>query len=288
MKIFSAILFSAIVWSASGQSGKVLESQKFTSKIVSYPVEYSIYLPPDYETSQRSYPVVYLLHGFSDDETGWIQYGEANLIADQGIKNGDFPPCILVMPDAKATWYCNKYDGSDKWEDMFVTEFIPFVEKSVRARGKKEFRAVIGLSMGGNGALFLAMRHPELFSSCIAFSAAMFTDAEIANLDSYNVYFKDLFGANLTGVSRVNDQWKSYSPLHIVDTGNLDNLKSVKYYIDCGDDDFLYKGNSSLHDKMRDKWIPHEFRVRDGAHEWMYWRTGLPEGLKFAAKQFIR
>jgi S-formylglutathione hydrolase FrmB len=288
MKFFSAIFFSAIVFSASGQSGKVLESQKFTSKIVSYPVEYSVYLPPDYETSQRSYPVVYLLHGFSDDETGWIQYGEANQIADQGIKNGDFPPCILVMPDAKATWYCNKYDGSDKWEDMFITEFIPFVEKSIRARGKKEFRAILGLSMGGNGALALAMRHPELFSSCIAFSAAMFTDTEITSLDSYNVYFKDLFGANLTGVSRVNDQWKAYSPLHIVDTGNLEKLKSVKYYIDCGDDDFLYKGNSSLHEKMRDKGIPHEFRVRDGAHEWMYWRTGLPEGLKFAAKQFIR
>jgi S-formylglutathione hydrolase FrmB len=146
----------------------------------------------------------------------------------------------------------------------------------------------MGLSMGGNGALFLAMRHPELFSSCVAFSAAVFTDAEISTLDSYGLYFKDLYGANLMGAARVNDHWKAYSPLHIVETGDLDKIKTVKFYIDCGDDDFLYKGNSALHDKLRDKGIPHEFRVRDGAHEWNYWRTGLPEGLKFVSKQFHR
>ncbi len=99
--------------SLSAQSGKVLESLKFESKKVSYPVEYSIYLPPDYETSARSYPVLYLLHGYSDDETGWIQFGEANIIADRGIANGDFPPCIIVMPDGKVSWYCNSADGKD-------------------------------------------------------------------------------------------------------------------------------------------------------------------------------
>lgn len=287
-RVLVLLVILALAHTLVAQTGKVMESLKFESKIVSYPVEYSVYLPPDYETSQRSYPVVYLLHGFSDDETGWIQYGEANQIADQGIKNGDFPPCIIVMPDAKVTWYCNKYDGTDKWEDMFVNEFIPSVEKSLRTRGRKEFRAIMGLSMGGNGALFLAMRHPELFSSCIAFSAAVFTDAEIATLDNYTFYFRDLFGSNLTGVARINDHWKSYSPLHIIETGDLEKIKTVKYYIDCGDDDFLYKGNSALHVIMRDKGVPHEFRTRDGAHEWTYWRTGLPEGLKFASKQFHR
>jgi enterochelin esterase-like enzyme len=157
---FSSTLFA--------QTGKVLESLVFESEKVSYPVEYSVYLPPDYETSQRSYPVLYLLHGYSDDETGWIQFGEANSIADRGIANGDFPPCIIVMPDGKVTWYINSYDGKDPWEDMFIEEFIPFIEEKYRIRQKKEFRAIAGLSMGGNGALLLSMRNPELFSSCVA------------------------------------------------------------------------------------------------------------------------
>ena len=137
-----------IVFSGFSQSGKVLESLKFQSKIVSYPVEYSVYLPPDYYTSERSYPVLYLLHGYSDDETGWIQFGEANSVADKAINSGDATSCIIIMPDGKMAWYSNSADGRDRWEDMFVDEFVPFIEKEYRVRAKKEFRAIAGLSMG--------------------------------------------------------------------------------------------------------------------------------------------
>src|SRR5210317_1478802 len=178
-KTFSILLSLLFTVSLFAQTGKVLESLEFKSNLVDYPVEYSIYLPPDYETSNRSYPVLYLLHGYSDDETGWIQFGEANLIAEKGIINGDYPPCIIVMPDGKVTWYCNSADGKDPWEDMFIKEFIPFIEKEFRIRSKKEFRAIGGLSMGGNGSLVLAMRNPDLFSSCVAMSAGTFTDEEM-------------------------------------------------------------------------------------------------------------
>lgn len=270
----------------SAQTGKVIESLKFQSNLVDYPVEYSIYLPPDYENSERSYPVLYLLHGYSDDETGWIQFGEANLIADRGIANGDFPPCIIVMPDGKVTWYCNSYDGKDPWEDMFIKEFIPFIEKEYRIRPKKEFRAIAGLSMGGNGALMLSMRNPALFSSCVAMSAGTFTDEEMINSATYDRYFGNLYGPKPE--NGVSDHWKAYSPLHLLDSTDPEKLKSVRYYIDCGDDDFLYKGNAALHVKMRDLGIPHEFRVRDGAHQWSYWRTGLFDGMKFISEKFHR
>ena len=161
-----AIAFFVLSVAAFAQHGKVMESLVFNSEKVNYPVEYSIYLPPDYETSNRSYPVLYLLHGYSDDETGWIQFGEANRIADEGIAKGEFAPCIIVIPDGKVTWYINSADGKDPWEDMFIEEFIPFVEKEYRVRSKKEFRAIAGLSMGGNGALLLSMHHPDLFSTC--------------------------------------------------------------------------------------------------------------------------
>ena len=268
------------------QNGKVLESLKFESNLVDYEVKYSIYLPPDYETSNRSYPVLYLLHGYSDDETGWIQFGEANSIADRGIANGDFPPCIIIMPDGKVTWYSNSIDGKDSWEDMFIKEFIPYIEKEYRIRAKKEFRAIAGLSMGGNGALLLAMRHTDLFSSCVAMSAGTFTDDEIFNNDNNDHYFGNIYGSLANG--NVSDYWKLYSPLYLLDSIDKEKLKSVRYYIDCGDDDFLYKGNSALHVKMRDLGISHEYRVRNGGHQWSYWRTGLYDGLKFISENFHR
>jgi S-formylglutathione hydrolase FrmB len=230
--------------------------------------------------------VLYLLHGYSDDETGWIQFGEANLIADRGIANGDFPPCIIVMPDGKVTWYSNSFDGKDPWEDMFTDEFIPFIEKQYRIRPKKEFRAIAGLSMGGNGALLLSMRHPDLFSSCVAMSAGTFTDEEILEGEMYNRFFGNIHGPKPTG--NVSDHWKEYSPLHLLDSVDKEKLKSIRFYIDCGDDDFLYKGNSALHVKMRDLGIPHEYRVREGNHSWSYWRTGLFDGLKFISEKFHR
>ena len=284
---FFALLFMTIfALPVFSQTGKVLESLKFESKLVGYPVEYSVYLPADYESSNRSYPVLYLLHGYSDDETGWIQFGEANSVADKAIASGDATSCIIVMPDGKVTWYANSFDGKDPWEDMFIMEFIPFIEKQYRIRPQKQFRAIAGLSMGGNGALLLSLRHSELFSSCVAMSAGTFTDEEVEKNSQFDHYFGSIYGPKpATGVS---DYWKAYSPLHLLDSIDKDKIKSVRFYIDCGDDDFLYKGNSALHVKMRDLGIPHEYRVRNGGHEWGYWRTGLYDGLKFISQEFHR
>lgn len=283
--LFTSLLFIAVL-SAYAQRGKVIESLVFESNLVDYPVKYSVYLPPDYDASKRSYPVLYLLHGYSDDETGWVQYGEMNRIADDSFNSGDAAPCIIVMPDGKVSWYINSYDGEDPWEDMFVQEFIPYLESQFRTRNKRAFRSIAGLSMGGNGALLLSMRHPDLFSSCVALSAATFTDQEILKNDVYDRYFGDIYGPKPT--IEVSDYWKKYSPLYLLEIVDPEKLKSVRFYIDCGDDDFLYKGNSALHVKMRDLGIPHEYRVRQGGHEWSYWRSGLADGLKFISETFHR
>ena len=288
--LFLSIMCLVITTHIFAQKGKVTESLVFQSKIVPYPVKYSVYLPEDYETSQRSYPVVYLLHGFSDDETGWIQFGEANEIADKGIAEGAFPACILIIPDGKVGWYINSADGKDRWEDMFINELIPFVEKQYRIRAKKEFRAIAGLSMGGYGALGLAMRNPDLFSSCVALSSATFSDEEIAlqSDEQYTAFFKNIFGNDLKGDARLSATWNANNPLHLIHSVPSEKLKGIRFYIDCGDDDFLYKGNSLLHIGMRDLNIHHEYRVRDGSHSWSYWRTGLYDGLKFIGEKFRR
>ncbi len=284
------LLLWGTAWSQPAFRGKVIESLEFNSKLMGEAVKYTIYLPPDYETSVRRYPVVYLLHGYTDDDTGWLQFGEAPYIADEAIAGREIPPMIIVMPDGGVTWYVNDAAGKKPWADMFVEEFIPFIDETYRTRPEKEFRGISGLSMGGFGALQTAMRNPELFTACAAFSSGVYPDEVMENMEQerYDRVFGILYGEGLEGEERLTEHYKSFNPFDLLESQNIDKLKSVAWYIDCGDDDFLYKGNSALHVKMRDMKIPHEYRVRDGAHNWTYWRTGLKNGLKFIGNKFHR
>jgi len=291
MKQFLSVLFVLVATSAIAQnfSGKVIEGQNMASKITNQNVNYSVYLPPCYETSQRSYPVVYLLHGYSDNETAWVQFGEVNRTADKAIEEGLIPPMIIIMPDAKVTWYVNNYDGTDRYEDMIFEEFIPHVENKYRIRAQKEFRAVSGLSMGGNGSLVWAIKHPDMFSACAAFSAAVYTNDEMKHhLNQGNKdWFTPIYG-NLDEEGNLPQHWLDYNVLEMIEKLPARQLNQVKFYIDCGDDDFLYKGNAALHVAMRDKRVKHQFRIREGAHNWTYWRTNIMHGLIFIGDVFHR
>lgn len=287
------VLFLLLISTFSfAQQGIVKESLKIKSSTLGKEVKYNIYLPADYEKNNRLYPVLYLLHGYTDDETGWTQFGQTPEIADKVINSGEAPPMIIVMPDAGVTWYMNTFDGKTKFEDFFIKEFIPYIETTYRIRSKKEFRAVAGLSMGGLGTLLYATKHPDMFTAAAPLSAAVWTDEEVVtgNQDQarWNYVFGDLYGKDLKGKDRLSEHYYKNAPIKIVETANAEDLKKVRFYIDCGDDDFLIKGNMALHAMMIDKKIPHEFRVRDGGHTWTYWRTALPEVLKFVGDSFHR
>ncbi len=288
--LLTAITCLFIFSSVFAQSGKVMESLKFQSKLMGNDVKYTIYLPSDYETSERNYPVVYLLHGYSNDDTGWLQFGEAPYIADEGIANRDIPPMIIVMPDGGVTYFVNDVSGENPYADMFIKEFIPFIDETYRTRPEKQFRGISGLSMGGFGALHMAMRNPDLFTACVAFSSAIRTDMEIKkmNENKYEKTYGTLYGSGLNGVDRLTGYYKDFNPLNLLESQDIEDLKSIGWYIDCGDDDFLYRGNSALHVKMRNLEIPHEYRVRNGSHNWVYWRTGLKDGLIFIGNKFRR
>ena len=289
MKRLLTILFLIPVVSGFAQSGLLKESLKVKSAILSKEMEYNIYLPSDYDASNRRYPVLYLLHGYGDDETGWTQFGEAHLIYDRCVEKGESAPMIIVMPDAGVTWYINSYDGKVNYEDYFVKELIPHIDATYRTRATKQYRAVAGLSMGGYGALIMATKHPDLFSAAAPLSAGVLEDAEIVSADDrlWKTVLGDIYGKKeLTGKNRLTDHYASNSILKLVETSDAEELKKVRYYIDCGDKDFLIKGNMALHSAMIDKKIPHEFRVREGVHNWSYWRTALPEVLKFISESF--
>lgn len=289
MNKLASLIFLLSSFSAFAQSGLLKESLKLKSTTLAKEVEYSIYLPADYETSNRRYPVLYLLHGYTDDETGWTQFGEAHMIADKLVQGGEIAPMIIVMPDAGVSWYINSFDGKTNFEDFFINEFIANIDATYRTRATKQYRAIAGLSMGGYGSLVMATKHPSLFSAAAPLSAGVLQDDAILNADDglWKNVLGDIYGKkDLVGKNRLTDHWYKNSILKIIETGNIDELKKVRYYIDCGDEDFLIKGNMALHALMTDKKIPHEFRVRDGVHNWTYWRTALPEVLKFVSESF--
>lgn len=260
--------------------GIVKESLTVKSAVLGRDIRYSVYLPSDYYSSNRLYPVLYLLHGYTDDETTWIQNGEVQITADKLITKRELVPLIIIMPDGGLTWYINNYSDSIRYEDAFFLDFMPTIEKVYRIRSDKKFRAIGGLSMGGYGALLYSFKHPDIFSGCIAFSAAVRNDSlmikrlKIGESNSVICYGK-LRGDSLP------ENWKINSLLDLAKSTPYEKLSSVKYYIDCGDKDALIYGNSLLNFILNDRQVPHEFRVRNGKHEWIYWRNSIKEGLDF-------
>ena len=265
----------------SAQS-KVSDNLSLPSKILNMERKYAIYLPPDYESSTRSYPVLYLLHGGGDDQTGWVQFGEVMNITDKAIAEGKATPMIIVMPDANTTrrGYANNATGTWLYEDFFFKELMPFVEKKYRIKADKRFRAIAGLSMGGDGSFTYALHHPELFSSACPLSAG--TGPLTMDIAKTNVRRVDSTATD----NQIEAFYKRQSVPELVNNVPDSLKKAVRWYIDCGDDDFLFEGNSLVHIAMRKKEIPHEFRIRNGGHTWTYWRQALPEVLEFVSQAF--
>ncbi|MBS1655273.1 MAG: esterase family protein, partial [Bacteroidetes bacterium] len=143
-KTISVALFAiSLLQTVQAQNnGKIIEERTVKSAVMSRSVRYTIYLPADYDRSERSYPVLYLLHGYTDDNTGWLQFGEINRLADKAIADGTIPPMIIVMPNGDSSFYINSYDGKEKYEDFFIKEFMPAIEKSYRIKAEKRYRGI--------------------------------------------------------------------------------------------------------------------------------------------------
>ncbi|MDP3313798.1 esterase family protein [Lutibacter sp.] len=286
MKNLLAVIFLSCytIFNGFSQTGKVFDNLTMKSEILKSERKFAVYLPPDYETSTRSYPVLYLLHGMGDDQTGWIQFGEILRITDKSILDGTATSMIIVMPDANTTriGYFNSIHGDWNYEDFFFEELMPHVEKKYRIKSEKRFRAIAGLSMGGGGSFMYAMHRPELFSSACPLSAY----AGPLTIDDTREVLAKYFNTTNYDESKLKPYFENHNAVSLIEKMEVEKLKSIRWYIDCGDDDFLYEGNSLVHIAMRKKEIPHEYRVRNGAHTWTYWRESLPEVLSFISETF--
>ena len=275
--IFSLLLMIGVQASAQSDYPKILECE-MQSKILGCTKKFCVYLPAGYGEEERHFPVLYLLHGLSDIHTAWRDKGNMAEIATRVMASGAAQEMVIVMPDAGTTY--DGYFNVEGWsyEDYFFQELVQHVENSFRIVGDREHRAIAGLSMGGGGTTGYAIRHSGMFSSAYAMSALM---------------------------GMVENSWISHNPddrrevfmRSVIDSNNIDIVKnaddalrdsiaSVRWFIDVGDDDFLFDNNMDFVREMRKRRIPYQLRVRDGGHTWKYWQEALEMALPFGSEGF--
>lgn len=263
---------------------RLLENQKFESVLLNGSIEYAVLLPEGYDKSTESYPVVYLLHGYGDDETAWYASGGIKYFVD--MYSAEIAPMIYVMPQGFNRYYIDKYNGRFPYMQMFVNELVPTIDERYRTKPDKTQRAVMGYSMGGYGALILPALNPEVFSISVPLSMSFRTDEQYMaeSQGSFDVQWAPNFGPypGASGVDRITDYFKAHSPFHFFDQEDVSKYADLKIMIDCGDDEeILSNTNDNLHALMRDRHVTHEYRVRSGGHSFDYWKKSYPEALKF-------
>ena len=281
-KILFTLLLLTLALAATAQSS-VIVTESIQSAKLGCEQKYNVYLPAGYNASE-SYPVIYLLHGLYGDYSNWAETGRMKDVADLLIGSGEAVPMVIVMPNAgdkDVHAYQNGYFNVENWpyEDFFYQEFLPAVEQKFNCGGSKGRRAIMGLSMGGGGTIVYAQRHPDMFSSAYGMSAW---------LDNKH---RDDRGSQKAGSKLLltDRSVRDHSALDYVDNATPDTvarLKTVAWFLDCGDDDFLLQLSEELHLKMRSAGIPCQLRVRDGGHTWEYWHTALYTALPFASRNF--
>jgi len=284
-----AVVFLSPLAHAQGH----IDCSAVQSHILKRNVHYCVQLPGSYEQKDasgqlRRFPVLYYLHGLGDNEQSFSRSGGWTLIEDlraQG-KIGDF---LIVAPEGYASFYINSADGSERYSDFFLREFIPYIEKKYRVLPGREARAVTGISMGGYGALRFAFAYPELFSSVSAQSAALILETQEqlnALTQERSQDALDAFGPLIGDPINVA-HWRANDPFTLA-RKNKAALKTTAIYFNCGhSDDFGFeKGAAALDKQLASEGIAHEYRPYPGGHNMNYFLSHLGEVIEFHSKAF--
>lgn len=290
-KIIISLLALVSVLCANAQWGpqSVVVTDSIFSETLNAYRQFNVYLPKSFNVeSTKQYPILYLLHGIGDTNQGWTHRGHIQDVMDQLTASGEVCEMIVVTPCAGGSFNDpNAWQGyfnmpGWNYEDFFFNEFMPMVEKKYRVIGDRKHRAIAGLSMGGGGTTSYAQRHPELFCAAYAMSALM-------NIPDFGQPAPD---PNATDkMSLLNLAVMEKSCIDFVERADEQTktaLRSLKWFVDCGDDDFLLQRNIEFVQAMKKAGIPLEFRVRDGGHTWEYWHSALYTALPFVSHCFMQ
>lgn len=263
-----------------------LENEVMYSKILGQEVRYSVCLPQDYYRTDAAYPVIYMLHGLGDNASSWLEYAQLDQWSRKRVAESKIIPMIYIMPEGYTNYYVNDWYSKFRYQDMFVHELIPHIDRQYRTLASKEYRATVGYSMGGFGALTLALQHQDVFRVTVPMSISIRTDEQYINEDNdgWDQQWGRLFGGlGLKGEERLTDYYKQNCPFHIFKNKPV---KSQIFIFNGDDEGSLAYSNEELHILMRDLNISHEYRVRDGGHDFKFWSQALNDGINFVSDAF--
>lgn len=265
-----------------------VEYKTFQSKLLNRELRYGLYLPPSYNSSPaRKYPVLYFLHGLNENEMRWSTRGQTDMMLDKMVAGGKIGEFIVAVPFGAVSFYTNTRDGSEKWEDAIVSEFVPLIESTYRVNAARSTRGISGISMGGYGALKIAMRHPDLFGSASAHSPVLIPDLAAAQAPGrfrLNMFI-GLFD-RIYGITQDMSYWDANNPLVLAK--DTRKLNGQKIYFDCGtEDEYGFAGGAKQLDELLTKGsYPHEAHLYPGNHGWDYAMQHTSESLLFHWKAF--
>jgi S-formylglutathione hydrolase FrmB len=279
-----AVLFFCYVAQPAWGAGRA-ECRSVESKMLGRAVPYCILLPPSYDGEKtRRYPLLYFLHGLGDNEQMFLHSGGWNLIEDlwEQKQVGEF---LIVTPAAGASFYINALDGKARYEDFFLREFIPEIERRYRTAPGRGKRGIAGFSMGGYGALRMAFVHPEIFGSVSAHSAALMEKLPEIRVGGSEQSPRMRVLGDVFGSPPDRAFWDRNNPLTLARTTKIAGLK---IYFDCGTDDGygFNAGAEALDRTLSSRHIAHEFHLDPGGHDWEYFAAHLPASLGFEWRAF--
>jgi len=269
-----------------------IDCSGLSSRILKQEVRYCVYLPAGYDAGgtqhpPRRYPLLYFLHGLGDNEQTLFNSGGWTLLDDlrSHQKMGDF---LIVAPEGRRSFYINSADGSVRYSDFFLQEFLPYIERTYRVRLGRSGRAISGVSMGGYGALRFAFAHPELFSAVSAQSAALITESP-QQLDAAAQSGAPLGGVlgAVFGKPVALGHWNANSPFVLAQRNSV-SLRRLPIYFNCGQDDNygFEKGAARLHEELQKEGVKHEYHPYSGDHSLGYFLSHFAEVMEFHSREF--
>lgn len=237
-----------------------LEEHQFYSPELDRDMPYIIYLPPDYSTANRRYPVLYMLHGRSGQRDEWLAYGLID-VADAEIDNGGIQPMIIVLPQGDTGYWADHVDDGERWSQYLVRDVVRHIDSTYRTLRMNDARAIGGLSMGGWGALHNGFLHPRVFSVIGAHSPSLRPDdGTLAFLGSGEDFLRQ-------------------DPIALAHT--LPGLGSQHIWIDIGVEDEWLSQTSRLHDVLETRGIDHWWQPYPGEHGYDYWHEHAIDYIRF-------
>jgi S-formylglutathione hydrolase FrmB len=262
------------------------ECRAVPSKILGRAVSYCILLPPSYDADKaRRYPILYFLHGLGGNQEALLNSGGWNLIEDLRTQ-GQIGEFLIATPNGGRSFYINSSDGRQRYEDFFLREFLPFIESHYRVQAGRKYRGISGVSMGGYGALRMALRYPEMFGSVSAHSAALIEKLPTVKVSGTQEGQLARILGGAFGTPFDAAFWERNSPFTLVRKGP--RPAGLQIYFDCGtEDEFGFNaGAEAFHELLDARKIPHEFHLYPGGHDWSYVAQHLPASLEFHSRAF--